>query len=142
MQTPIARLVPILLLTYVAAAPAIEISCPRSILEAPSVSADLPDWQIVASVGERPLEQAGVYLGDPSERGAQVPDATRKKKAYETVTWQLVHSKDDAFWIGCSYGGTTAMLFRKLDPTLKQCQATYDLLPSGRRLHLKAISCR
>lgn len=88
------------------------------------------------------MERAGVYLGNPPEYGALVPDATHRSTLRETVTWRLVRAPEDVFWIGCAYTGTTAMLFKKLDSGVTRCTVTYDLLPSGRRQRLRVLECR
>jgi hypothetical protein len=121
---------------------ATEISCPNSIRETPSVSAADKHWIVVASSGERQLDQAEIYLGKPSEYGAQVPDSTTKKQGREIVSWHLVRSPTDTFWLGCSYVGTTAMLFQRLDSTVTFCAVSYELLPSGKRLRLSHVDCR
>lgn len=124
------------------AAVAAEIHCPASITETPTVSTEEKQWIVVAIPGERHLERVGIYLGNPSESGAQVPDSTKTIKKKETVTWRLTRSETDTFWVGCSYGGTTAMLFQKVDTSVAACVASYDLLPSGRRQRLSAMICR
>jgi hypothetical protein len=121
---------------------AANIVCPSSIVEAPGVSTEVKDWSVVAASGERQLEHVGIYLGSISEHGAQVPDSVKSVKAKETVTWRLTRKESDTFWIGCSYVGTTAMLFQKVDAAVATCVASYDLLPSGKRQRLSAMSCR
>jgi hypothetical protein len=116
--------------------------CPSSINEAPSVAGADAQWTVVASFGERRLEHVGIYLGNLSDYGAQVPDSTKQNAKTETVTWRITRSKGDIFWIGCSYVGTTAMLFQQLDDTVSACVASYDLLRSGKRLRLKSLDCR
>lgn len=131
-----------LALTLSCAAPAVEIHCPASMTETPTVSSAEKQWVVVAPSGERYLERVGIYLGNPSEDGAQVPDSTKTDKRKETVTWRLTRSETDTFWVGCSYVGTTAMLFQKVDAKATTCVAAYDLLPSGRRQRLSAMVCQ
>lgn len=119
-----------------------QIHCPDSITETPTVSMDDRQWVIITKTGERPLEHVGIYLGTVSEHGAQIPDSTKRAKLRETVTWNIRRSSTDSFWIGCSYVGTTAVLFQQLDPGIKRCIATYDLLPSGRRQRLTTLDCQ
>lgn len=108
----------------------------------PKVSYAATEWFVVAAADDRPLEHVGIYLGKLSEPGAQVPDAVKSTKAKETVTWRLVRKEGDQFWIGCSYVGTTAMLFQEIKPAVRTCIAEYDLLPSGKRQRLSALVCR
>ena len=103
-----------MVLTLPFAAVAAEIHCPASITETPTVSTEEKQWLVVATSGVRQLEHVGIYLGNPSEYGAQVPDATKTADKKETVTWRFLRSATDTFWIGCSYLGTTAMLFQKV----------------------------
>lgn len=116
---------------------AAEIQCPRTITETPAVSTPNDQWTVVALSGERPLEGVGVYLGDPPEHGAQVPDSTKTKT--RIVKWRLVRAEKDTFWVGCTYVGTTAMLFQKVDAKASACAATYDLMPSGRPQRLSGM---
>lgn len=119
-----------------------EINCPEFIVETPTVSVNAKHWVVVASSGERALEHVGIYLGTPSDYGAQVPDSTKKAKDKETVTWNIKRSPTDIFWVGCSYVGTTAMLLQKLGSSIKTCVATYDLLSSGKRQRISALHCQ
>jgi hypothetical protein len=119
-----------------------EIKCPSSITETPTVSITDKRWTVVANSGERPLEHVGIYLGTLSENGAQVPASTKKAKRKETVTWNIKRSLTDTFWVGCSYVGTTAVLFQELDSSVTLCAATYDLLSSGRRQRLSTLDCQ
>lgn len=124
------------------AAFAAEIHCPTLITETPTVSKEDKQWIVVASSGERQLERVDIYLGTLSEYGAQVPDSTKTVKKKEIVTWPISRSETDTFWVGCSYVGTTATLFQKVDANVTACVASYDLLPSGKRQRLSAMDCR
>ncbi|MBI5256095.1 MAG: hypothetical protein HY855_06315 [Burkholderiales bacterium] len=117
------------------------VACPAVLSEVPSVSPVAPGWTVLAQPGDRPLEQAGVYLGAPEQRGALTPDTVQRDKQHEQLRWQLHRKAGDEFWIGCSYQGTTAMVFRKLESTTTRCQARYALLPTGRRLRLDSLDC-
>lgn len=119
-----------------------EIHCPESISETPSVSINDKTWTVVTKTGERSIEHVGIYLGTVSEYGAQDPDSTKKVRLRETVTWNIVRSPTDGFWVGCTYVGTTAILLKKLDPEIKQCVAIYELLPTGRRQRLITFGCQ
>jgi hypothetical protein len=132
----------IFLLVRAAASAATEITCPDSIRETSTVSINDEQWNVVANSGERLLERVGIYLGTLSEYGAQVPDTTKKSKLQEAVTWNIKRSPTDTFWIGCSFVGTSSMLFQKLDDRVTVCVASYDLLPSGKRQRLNVMDCR
>lgn len=121
---------------------ATEIHCPASVMETPGVSTEEKEWTVIANSGERHLEHVGIYLGAPSEYSAQVPDSTKTVKKKQIVKWRLTRSQTDTFWVGCSYVGTTAMLFQKVDAKATTCVASYDLLPSGRRQRLSAMVCQ
>jgi hypothetical protein len=121
---------------------AMEIRCPHSISESPFVNPPDGEWEVVAELGERPLDQVSMYLFHPSKRGALVPDSTQRAKSEEKVSWRLGHGNNDEFWVGCSYYGTTAILAKKIDASISQCIATYELLRTGSRLRLKGMSCK
>lgn len=118
------------------------IACPPLLSETPVVSSPNNSWLVVAARGDRQLKHVGVYLNDPFKQGQLVPDSTKKTSTAETVTWNLTHSKDEQVWIGCSYTGTTAMLFQQLAETASNCVASYDLLRSGKRLRLRSMDCK
>jgi hypothetical protein len=119
-----------------------EIVCPESITETPVVSNVTSSWVVHVNTGNRPVEHVGIYFGDPDLRGAQIPDMSHKKGDEELVTWKFTRSKSDEYWAGCSYLGTTTMLFQKLDSEATQCVAKYNLLKTGRRLSLQSLVCR
>lgn len=123
---------------------AAEINCPKSITETPNVSSSEKSWLLVSKSGVRHLESANIYYGNPTELGADIPDSTDKTRSREIVTWLLFwnKAKTEGYWIGCSYDGTTAMYFQKVNPDSKECVVSYDLLPTGRRQRLSAIVCR
>ncbi len=129
-----------LLLTTLACNAA-EITCPGAITETPTVSIENKLWSVVTSSGERQFEHAGVYLGPLSAYSAQAPDQTKKTNTKELVTWNIKRSAGDTFWVGCSYVGTTAMLFQKLNEAVAVCVVSYDLLPSGNRLRVSSAQC-
>jgi hypothetical protein len=124
------------------AAQAAAIECPGSITEAPTVAVPNAAWSVVAKSGERPLDQAGIYIVIGTEYGSQVPDVIRKAKREEHVSWRMPSPTTERYWLGCSYLGTTALLMIELDPAIKSCVATYTLLKTGRRQQLKNIDCR
>jgi hypothetical protein len=88
------------------------------------------------------LDRVAFYFKHPKDSGTLVPDKTDKQKGEERVTWNFVHGTGDEFWLGCLYTGTTVVLAQKLKPDVSQCVVRYDLLPSGSRLRIKAVSCR
>lgn len=134
--------IPVTLIFITSVADAASIYCPRSIAENPTVSAEDKEWIISSNLGQRQLEHVGIYIGTPSEYGAQAPDSTKTIKKKEMVTWQIRHSATETIWVGCSYIGTTAILFQKLDTSVTECVASYDLLPSRRRQRLSYMDCR
>lgn len=118
--------------------------CPRTLDEAPTVM-DVPSqWVAVAPRGQRGLDQAGLYWGsDPASLGSLVPTSEQIGKSQERVRWKLVPPPHgEHYWIGCMYVGTTAVLFRRLDLPVTQCEVVYDLLPSRRRNRLVSVECR
>jgi hypothetical protein len=92
--------------------------------------------------GTRPLDKVVVYLSHPTQNGALVPDSTKRTKTEERVTWRLVRGPSDEFWVGCTYHGTTAIMAKRLGQDVRQCVASYQLLPSGSRLRLIGMSCK
>lgn len=120
---------------------AIDIECPRTISETPSLR-DVPDdWEGVVQTGQRPLEQIGLYLGHPQKKGSLVPDDETKTRKEESVTWKIVRAPQDEYWVGCTYYGTSVILARKLDEHVSRCVARYSMLPSHQRDSLIGFHC-
>jgi hypothetical protein len=117
-----------------------EIKCPVALTETPGVLEPGFGWTVVARTADRPLESVAIYLGPDDERAAQVPDVNRKKNLVESVGWNLLPQQHQ-YWVGCAYTGTSALVFQKLGVELSRCTVSYDLLPSGRRLRVRALVC-
>jgi hypothetical protein len=117
-----------------------EVNCPASLKETPGVVDPGAGWTVLARAGDRPLESVAVYWGPGIEPAAQVPDEAQKKKLIESVRWNLPRQQEP-YWIACAYVGTSAVVLQKLGVELSRCVVTYDLLPSGRRLRVKAVVC-
>lgn len=135
----LAGLTPLLMAASAIGAP---IQCPATIVESPQLAGVPSSWAVMAPSGERTLKQVGVYWGPQEELGALVPDGERIDKRQERANWTLLPKSGGHFWIGCQYHDTTAVLLRRLDESVKQCEAIYDLLPTGRRLRLVSVDCR
>lgn len=141
MKIPGSALPFLMMLAFTAEPLAATFVCPSFVDEIPAVSSHSGSWLVVAPRGDRPLNHVGIYLGDPVKYGALLPDSAKTSGDAETVTWHLRRSKDDQLWVGCSYAGTSAMLFSKLDGSISKCVASYDLLPSRKRLRLRSMEC-
>ncbi|MDH2433489.1 hypothetical protein QCD60_12985 [Pokkaliibacter sp. MBI-7] len=115
--------------------------CPPQISETPVVSSQQPGWQVLLGSGQRSLDRVGVYLGPLTELAEQIPDQSENSAGIATDTWQLRRAADDHYLIGCRYTDTSAMLLRALPDTVQQCQARYQLTPSGQRQQLLSIRC-
>jgi hypothetical protein len=119
-----------------------DLACPVS-LSVQQTAVNLPsDWEATSTSEPLHLDRVAFYLKHPKLGGALVPDKTDKQKDQERVTWSLVGGAGDDFWLGCLYTGTTVILAQKLKKDVSQCVVRYDLLPSGSRLRVKAISCK
>lgn len=114
-----------------------EVICPSHVTETPVVSEEA-GWVVVAASGKRYLEYAGLYFGHPSQRVSLVPDD--ETSFPESSSWSFPEPTE-GLWIGCHYTGTTAMMSKRLDIPVSKCTATYDLLPSGKRLRLMSMVC-
>lgn len=125
-----------------------EIKCPKFIIETPSVSTQDKDWIVGADAGERYLDNVGVFYSDanggPSLQGSTAPDDSKSTKDNITATWRMNVKgfAQGVMWVGCRYIGTTAILFKKIDPSTKVCVATYDLLDSGHDLQIRRMDCQ
>lgn len=119
-----------------------EINCPRSISEKPMVTSGATSWETITTDGSRSLDRVDIYLGNPINHAAQVPDSEKTLHSKEMVTWALPNAGHDTYWAGCAYTGTTAVLAKKLDAKFTTCTASYALLPTGKRLRLSQLTCQ
>ena len=129
------------LMSLVTGCAAANLSCPESINEVPSLQDTPSPWTPLVEQGSRHLDQVAVYFGHPNQRGAQVPDRSLKNKVEETVIWGVSASGGGQYWVGCSYVGTTALLITQVASSARECRAQYTLLPTGKRLKLRAFTC-
>jgi len=119
---------------------ALDLTCPQS-LSVTQTAANVPSgWEATSGSEPASLQRVAFYIGSPKDRGTIVPDKTDKQNNEERVTWNFVRGPGDEFWLGCSYTGTTVVLAQKLSAGVSQCVVHYDLLPSGSRLRVRAIS--
>jgi hypothetical protein len=108
-----------------------------------ALSPDPPaGWSAIPGPKEHNLERVGFYLNHPSEDGILVPDSTRKEGTEERVMWKFVRAAGGEYWLGCFYVDTSIVLAKKLESTISQCDVTYQLLPTGKRLGIKGVICR
>ena len=121
--------------------PAADFVCPASLSVSQTATRVPLGWEAISSAEPLSLERVALYLGNPKEGGVLVPDKTDKQGGVERLTWTFARRPSDEFWLGCSYTGTTVILAQKLKRDVSQCVVQYDLLPSGSRLRVKAISC-
>lgn len=121
---------------------AADLACPVSLSVRQTAVNVSAEWEATSVSESVHLDHVAFYLKHPKEGGALVPDKSAKQKGEERVTWNFVRGPGDEFWLGCLYTGTTIILAQKLKPDVSQCVVQYDLLPSGSRLRVKAISCK
>lgn len=121
---------------------AADLSCPDVITETPTVQEASKPWVSLGEQGLRRLDHVAVYFGHPNRRGAQIPDKTLRSKSEEVVIWLVSATKDEQFWVGCAYLGTTALLITPIESVARDCRARYTLLPTGKRLKLQSFTCQ
>ncbi len=114
------------------------ISCPDQIQTDPRVS-EIRGWELLAQPAQHYFENAGIYSGHPREQASLVPDEQISGKKL-TARWSLPPDSQHAYWLGCSYRGTTVMAVRQLDPRYRSCTIEYAK-QRGAGLEVEQIRC-
>lgn len=86
--------------------------CPSAIRDTQTVIAD-KSWSVFVRPGERVLDGATVYSGNPSKRRSLKP----VPKGDGAVRWAFA---GEDIWVECRYMGSSAVLKKNLGP-LKSC---------------------
>lgn len=94
---------------------------------------------MLAEPAQHYFENAGIYSGHPREQASLVPDEQVGAKKL-TARWSLPPNSQHAYWLGCSYRGTTVMAVRQLDSHYRSCSIEYAKR-RGSGLEIKQIQC-
>lgn len=126
------------------AATDVKILCPESLAVAETASGVDVDWEVIVDGGRgaHVLDGVRVYDGHPRELANLVPDSVRREKGLQKTTWRFSNARSENYWLACSYQNTTLLAVKKLTSTLKSCQVTQQLLPSGAVLKIKSMICQ
>ncbi|HEY8976542.1 MAG TPA: STY0301 family protein [Burkholderiaceae bacterium] len=119
-----------------------ELHCPATLAQAP-VAEGLPNgWVLHGAPAELHVQRATFYDGDPVGLGTLAPDTTRRSGLTETSTWSFATSDSARVWLGCLYGGATAIVARPLPAGLHQCTTVLRLTPLGDPSEPLSVRCR
>ncbi len=121
---------------------AAELTCPASLSVTPNVQEPGKGWKVFNGAESVPLDQVVMFLDNPSHKGSLVPDDSQKTKTEARDRWTFHRASGDTYWLGCAYLNTTAVAARELEQNISQCEVRYSLLPTGRRLAVKDITCK
>jgi hypothetical protein len=119
------------------------ISCPEKISAESRVLAPPPSWEVRYEGTEAELKAVGFYDGPPSEGASLVYDKEVRSRKSTTATWHFPANEGRGYWISCAYTDTSAVLVRKLAPTVSECSVVYarDVsvagLPDIQSIHCK-----
>src|SRR6266436_4907916 len=121
-----------------------KVSCPDSIrVVDPQLAKPLQGWKV--SVGNIPhrLSRVTFYDGPVEAQTSLVPDHETGARKTKTAVWLLNAKSERAYWLGCSYSGTSLSLARALPSGLTECRVTYDTAAQIEGMPvIKAISCK
>ncbi len=135
--------VPLLLAAvFTPLAQAQEFSCPASLPVQQTASATPAGWEALLDQTPANFDRVAFYLGNPADNASLAPDGKSATKAEERTTWTFKRSAGDHFWLACVYDGSRVFLAQKLKDEVAACTVHYQLLPSGSRLRIKAITCK
>jgi hypothetical protein len=119
-----------------------DLVCPESFYVQQTATTVPSGWEAASSSQAVHLDRVAFFLNNPKSGNTLVPDKTNKRANEERVSWTFARGPGDNFWLGCLYTGTTVILTHKLKADVSLCVVRYELLPSGSRLRVKAISCK
>jgi hypothetical protein len=119
------------------------IYCPPVIDVTESVATTDPSWTVTQDKGRRGhfLDSISIYSGHPRDIANLVPDNTTQRNQERKYTWNLSASKQEEYWIACSYSNSLSLLTKALSKTHKKCVLTEKLLPSGTKLKTEGLEC-
>jgi hypothetical protein len=121
---------------------AMELHCPATLAQAP-VADGLPSgWVVHGAPNQLHLQRATFYDGDPVGLGTLAPDTTHRSGLMETSTWSFAPGDSDQVWLGCLYGGATAVVARPLPGGLHQCTTVLRLTSMGDPSEPLSVRCR
>jgi hypothetical protein len=117
--------------------------CPETIKVQQSATAPAAEWSVSYSKAPVKLEMVSLYSGPPKEGVALGYDALVNTMAESTLSW-LLPKNSRAYWIKCSYRGTTLELAKELPRTLTSCLVSYapESGPGSRQPQIKAVACK
>jgi len=131
--------------TFSAALPAhaTDSLCPDAVSVKQTGAAPTPEWSVSYSAMPNRLDMVTFYDGPPKDEASLVYDDFVKAKDSSTATWKFPRQAR-AYWVKCSYAGTTLELSRPLPLTVSSCRVIYDRdarFPAGLPA-IKRIACR
>ena len=117
--------------------------CPETIKVQQSGTAPAAEWSVSYSKLPVKLETVSFYSGPPKDGAALGYDAMVNTMAESTISW-LLPKNSRAYWIKCSYRGTTLELSKELPRTVTSCLVSYapESGPVSRQPQIKAVACK
>jgi hypothetical protein len=96
-------------------------------------------WHVGGSEQSHPLVTVSFFAGPPEQKAQLVPTSESRKGRLATATWTL-ERREQAYWVACEYGGTSAIASRALPPEVSACTVEYD--PAFSEPVVKRWRCR
>jgi hypothetical protein len=99
--------------------------CPAAVNVEQRVSAVPEGWETAVASQPHRLAAVTLYDGPPAERASLKFGRDEKQKREWIATWEL-QPNERGYWIECGYDRTTAVLTRRLAPSVAECTMTYE----------------
>ena len=124
-----------------------KVECPDAIQVDERLVSKHPSWEGAADNGYglfgHMLHNVGLYYGHPKNRVSMAPEDTADKNRVLKSAWKLLgNGAQEEYWVACSYSNTLQILVQRLPASVKSCETTDTLLPTGVVLKIGAVVCR
>jgi len=117
--------------------------CPETINVHQTASGLPAGWSVSYSKSPVQLEIVSLYIGPPKDGVPLGYDAMVNTMDGSVVNWKIPNDSR-AYWIKCSYNGTTLELSKELPRTLSTCGVSFDrqTVAGSAQQHIKSLACK
>jgi hypothetical protein len=130
-------------LTLANVAVAADTLCPGAVDVKQAGAAPSSQWSVSYSALPNELEMVTFFSGPPKDEASLAYDDIVNSRRASIATWTFP-KESRAYWVRCSYRGTSLELSKALSMNVASCRVTYDRQASSTAglPAIKAIACQ